>query len=95
MTEVEKVAETVDDGETVLDPDCEMVRVLHGDAVYETDTVPHELADADIDVDGEMVELADPQAEPVTVDAYDTVAFGEEDVVDEIVGDEETDTDPH
>ncbi len=42
-----------------------------------------------------MVELADPQAEPVTVDAYDIVAFGEEDVVDEIVGDEEADTDPH
>ncbi len=33
VTEVEKVAETVDDGETVLDPDCEMVRVLHGEAV--------------------------------------------------------------
>ena len=68
MTEVEKVAETVDDGETVLDPDCEMVRVLHGDAVYETDPVPHELGEGDIDVDGEMVELADSQVEPVADD---------------------------
>ena len=74
---------------------CDVERELHGDAVYETDAVPHELTETVNDAVGETVVLADPQAEPVAVDAYDAVEFGEVDDVDETVGDGEVDTDPH
>ena len=89
MTEVDNVAQTVDDCKTEPDTDCEGERVLHGDAVYETDTVPHGLADTVIDSVGETVVLADPQEESVPDVEYDIVGLGE--VVDatEVVGDDE------
>lgn len=37
----------VEDVESVPDPDCDIERVPHGDAVKDTDAVPHEVADAD------------------------------------------------
>ena len=95
VTEVDKVGETVDEDENEFDTVCDTERVLQGDAVYETDTVPHGLGDAVVDVVGEMVVLADPQAEPVAVDAYDGVTLDEIVNVAEIVDDEEVDTDPH
>ena len=45
--EGDSVVEIVDDVDSVPDPDCDSVSVPHGDAVYETDTVPHALAEAD------------------------------------------------
>jgi hypothetical protein len=45
--EEDNVGEIVEDVESVPDPDCDMDRVLQGDDVYDTDAVPHELADAD------------------------------------------------
>ena len=93
VTEVDNVAQTVDDCKTEPDTDCEGERVLHGDAVYETDPVPHGLADTAIDSVGETVVLADPQDEPVADDTYDAVAFGEADGVDEIDGEEEASPD--
>ncbi len=45
--ELDSVDEIVEDVESVPDPDCDMDCVLQGDDVYDTDTVPHELADAD------------------------------------------------
>ena len=45
--ELDNVGEIVVDGESVPDPDCDMERVPHGDAVNEADTVPHTLAEED------------------------------------------------
>ena len=58
VTEVDKVAEIVDDDDSVPEPVCEVERELLGDAVYETDTVPHGVADTDRDVVVETVVLA-------------------------------------
>ena len=54
MYELECVGEIVGDVETVPDTDCDKERVLHGDAVNETDTVPHELGDGDRVADVEL-----------------------------------------
>ena len=95
VTEVDKVAETVDDGEKQLDPVGDVERVLHGDAVNETDAVPHGLADIDGESVVDTVVLEVPHGAPVAVDTYDVVTLGEVVNVADIVDDEEVDTDPH
>lgn len=89
VADVENVIDTVDDGELVPDVDRDTERVLQGDAVYETDTVPHALDDGDDDGDVETDALKDALTEPVTVVVWDVVTVEELENVDEIVDDGE------
>ena len=84
MGDDENDVEIVGDVESVPEPDCDMDRVPQGDAVYETDTVPHTLADDDGDDIGEPDALSDQLLELVPHDVYEL------DSVDEIVGDVES-----
>ncbi len=83
--ELDSVVEIVGDGESVPDPDCDMDRVLQGDDVYDTDTVPHELADADEQVVCETDGLTVPLLMVVTDELYDDDTVGDDDSVAEIV----------
>jgi hypothetical protein len=68
VEEVDTVAEVVVDAEIVPDADCETVPVPQGDALWEPETVPHELTVVDGDAVGETVALTDPLFELVTDD---------------------------
>ena len=58
--ELVKVGEMVGDVECVPDSDCDMVCVLHGDAVKEPDMVQHVLTDDDGDENDELDGLTVP-----------------------------------
>ena len=92
--ELDKVGEIVDDGECVPDPDCDIDCVLQGDAVYETDTVPHELAEVDGDVSDELDGLTDPVLTLDTDGLKDDDTVGDDDNVDEIVDEVDSVPDP-
>ncbi len=68
--------------ETDCDRDC----VPQGDAVKDTDTVPHELADADEQVVDEPDGLTVMLLEDVADELYDADTVGDDDSVVEIVG---------
>ena len=74
--------------EGVPDTDGDREFVLQDDAVKETVTVPHELADVDGDASGEPDALSDLLFELVAHDVYELES------VDEIVGDVECVPDP-
>ena len=67
------------------DTDCDSVSVPHDDAVYDTDTVPHELADADEQVVCETDGVTVPLLMVVTDELYDDDTVGDDDSVAEIV----------
>ena len=83
MKELDSVDEMVDDVEGVPEPDCEIDCVLQGDAVKETDAVPHALAEGDSDDRGEPDALSDQLFELHPDGEYELVNVGE------IVGDVE------
>ena len=62
--------------------------------MYDTDTVPHELAEDDGDVDTEPDGLTVPLLLPVTDGLYDADTVGDDDNVDEIVDEVESVPDP-
>ena len=79
VTEVEKVAETVDDIENVPDPVCTTEREVQGETVFETVAVPHGLGDADADVVVDMVMLPEEQAEIDPDTVWETVPDPQDD----------------
>ena len=81
VTEVEKVAETVDDMENVPDPVCTTEREVQGETVLETVAVPHGLGDADADVVVDMVMLPEEQAEIDPDAVWETVPDAQNDAL--------------
>ena len=91
------------------DPDCDKDCEPHGDAVYETETVPHELADTDSDgiiepevlTDGQFELVPEVTNEPVKIaeldGRVDGVLIADSDTETVLQGDgvRETDTVPH
>ena len=90
MYELDSVDEIVGDVESVPDPDCDVERVLEGDAVKVTDAVPHELADADEHMVCEPDGLTVGLLLLVTDALYDPDKVGDDESVVEIVGDVES-----
>ena len=71
-----------------------MDRVPQGDAVYDTDTVPHELDEGECDDIDELDGLTVPLLTLVTDGLYDDDTVGDDDNVGEIVDDVDTVPDP-
>ena len=67
-----------------------MDRVPHGDAVYDTETVPHELEEGECDDVNELDGLTVPLFTLVTDGLYDDDTVGDDDNVGDIVDDVDT-----
>ena len=76
------------------DTDCDTERVPHGDAVKETDTVPHELDEGECDIVDEPDGLNVPLLQLDTEELYDDDTVGDDDNVVEIVDDGESVPEP-